>query len=111
MRISFGTGKFGDLAAFSSAIILGIVAIQIGFESVERLVNPVSISYREAIFVAVLGLAVNLVSAWLLREEHDDHHHGHGHAHTHIIATTTFAPPTSMCWRTPRPRCSPSPRW
>jgi cation diffusion facilitator family transporter len=81
-RFSFGTGKFGDLAAFASAIILGIVAIQIGFESVERLVNPVSISYREAIFVAVLGLAVNLVSAWLLREEHDDHH-GHGHAHTH----------------------------
>jgi cation diffusion facilitator family transporter len=82
-RFSFGTGKFGDLAAFASAIILGIVAIQIGYESVERLVNPVSISYREAIFVAVLGLAVNLVSAWLLREEHDDHHHGHGHAHTH----------------------------
>jgi cation diffusion facilitator family transporter len=82
-HFSFGTGKFGDLAAFASAIILGIVAIQIGFESFERLVNPVSISYREAIFVAVLGLAVNLVSAWLLREEHDDHHHGHGHAHTH----------------------------
>jgi cation diffusion facilitator family transporter len=82
-HFSFGTGKFGDLAAFASAIILGIVAIQIGFESFERLVNPVSISYREAIFVAVLGLAVNLVSAWLLREEHDDHDHGHGHAHTH----------------------------
>ena len=85
-HFSFGTGKFGDLAAFASAIILGIVALQIGFESVERLVNPVSIHYREAIFVAVLGLAVNLVSAWLLREEHDDHHdhgHSHGHAHAH----------------------------
>jgi cation diffusion facilitator family transporter len=82
-HFSFGTGKFGDLAAFASAIILGIVAIQIAFESVERLVNPVSIAYREAIAVAVLGLVVNLVSAFLLREEHDDHHHGHGHDHAH----------------------------
>ena len=83
-HFTFGTGKFGDLAAFASAVILGIVAIQIAFESVERLVNPVSIAYREAIAVAVLGLAVNLVSAFLLREEHDDHHHhGHSHAHGH----------------------------
>lgn len=82
-HFTFGTGKFGDLAAFASAVILGIVAIQIAFESVERLVNPVSIAYREAIAVAVLGLVVNLVSAFLLREEHDDHHHGHGHAHDH----------------------------
>jgi cation diffusion facilitator family transporter len=80
-HFTFGTGKFGDLAAFASAVILGIVAIQIAFDSVERLVNPVSIAYREAIAVAVLGLAVNLVSAFLLREEHDGHHHGHGHAH------------------------------
>lgn len=83
-RFSFGTGKFGDLAAFASAVILGIVALQIAFESVERLVNPVSIAYREAIAVAVLGLAVNLLSAFLLREAHDDHHHGHGHAHDHV---------------------------
>lgn len=83
-RFSFGTGKFGDLAAFASAVILGIVALQIAFESVERLVNPVSIAYREAIAVAVLGLVVNLLSAFLLREEHDDHHHGHGHAHDHV---------------------------
>lgn len=82
-HFTFGTGKFGDLAAFASAVILGIVAIQIAFESVERLVNPVSIAYREAIAVAVLGLVVNLVSAFLLREEHDGHHHGHGHAHDH----------------------------
>src|SRR5919205_3573785 len=54
-HFTFGTGKFGDLAAFASAVILGIVAIQIAFESVERLVNPVSIAYREAIAVAVLG--------------------------------------------------------
>jgi cation diffusion facilitator family transporter len=82
-RFTFGTGKFGDLAAFASAVILAIVAIQIAFESVARLVNPVTIAYREAIAVAVLGLVVNLVSAFLLREEHDDHHHGHSHAHGH----------------------------
>jgi cation diffusion facilitator family transporter len=79
-RFSFGTGKFGDLAAFSSALILGIIAIQIAYESVLRLISPVPIGYGEAIAVACLGLAVNLVSAWLLRGSHD-HHHGHAHAH------------------------------
>jgi cation diffusion facilitator family transporter len=82
-HFTFGTGKFGDLAAFASAVILGIVAIQIAFESFERLINPVAIAYREAIAVAVLGLVVNLVSVFLLREEHDDHHHAHAHAHGH----------------------------
>jgi cation diffusion facilitator family transporter len=84
-HFTFGTGKFGDLAAFASAVILAIVAIQIAFESFERLINPVAIAYREAIAVAVLGLIVNIVSALLLREEHDhDHHHGHhGHDHAH----------------------------
>jgi len=81
-RFTFGTGKFGDLAAFTSAVILALIAVQIAFESAVRLMNPVAISYREAIAVAVLGLAVNLVSAFLLRDEHDDHHH-HGHAHDH----------------------------
>jgi cation diffusion facilitator family transporter len=80
-HFTFGTGKFGDLAAFASAIILGIIAIQIAFESAERLVSPVPIAYSEAVAVAVLGLAVNLVSAWLLRDGHHDHHHGHGHPH------------------------------
>jgi cation diffusion facilitator family transporter len=83
-HFTFGTGKFGDLAAFASAVILGIVAIQIAFESMERLLSPVPIAYSEAIAVAVLGLAVNLVSAWLLRDEpHDHHHHGHDHDHSH----------------------------
>ena len=108
-QFTFGTGKFGDLAAFASAVILAIVAIQIAFESVERLINPVTIAYREAIAVAVLGLVVNLVSALLLREEHDHHHHGHDHAQP-AIATTICAPPTCMCWRTPPPPCSPSRR-
>ena len=81
-RFSFGTGKFGDLAAFSSALILGMIAVQIAYESVLRLMSPVPIVYGEAIAVACLGLAVNLVSAWLLRDSHD-HHHGHAHAHHH----------------------------
>jgi cation diffusion facilitator family transporter len=79
---AFGTGKFGDLAAFSSAIILAMVAVQIAYESATRLVYPVPIAYGEAIVVAALGLAVNLVSAWLLRDTHD-HHHGQGHSHGH----------------------------
>ena len=79
-HFTFGTGKFGDLAAFSSAIILTMIAVQIAYESAVRLFNPVPIAYGEAIAVATLGLAVNLVSAWLLRDDHD-HHHGHGHHH------------------------------
>ncbi len=83
-HFTFGTGKFGDLAAFSSALILGIIAIQIAYESVLRLMSPVPIVYGEAIAVAALGLCVNLASAWLLRDSHDhDHGHAHGHAHAH----------------------------
>lgn len=79
-HFTFGTGKFGDLAAFASAIILGLIAVEIAYESVLRLITPVPIVYGEAIAVAVLGLCVNLASAWLLR---DSHHHDHGHAHDH----------------------------
>jgi cation diffusion facilitator family transporter len=78
-RFAFGTGKFGDLAAFASAIILTLIAVQIAYESVLRLFHPAPIAYGEAIAVATLGLGVNLVSAWLLRDSHD-HHHGHGHS-------------------------------
>jgi cation diffusion facilitator family transporter len=81
-HFTFGTGKFGDLAAFSSAIILAMIAAQIAYESVIRLFHPVPIVYGEAIAIAVLGLGVNLLSAWLLRDDHD-HHHGHDHAHDH----------------------------
>jgi cation diffusion facilitator family transporter len=80
-RFAFGTGKFGDLAAFSSAIILAMIAVQIAYESVVRIVHPVPIAYGDAIAVAVLGLGVNLVSAWLLRDSHDHDHHGRGHLH------------------------------
>jgi cation diffusion facilitator family transporter len=60
---------------------LGIVAVQIAYESALRLLSPVPIAYGEAIAVASLGLCVNIVSAWLLRDSHDHHHHGHAHAH------------------------------
>lgn len=81
-RFTFGTGKVGDLAAFASAIVLALVALLIGWESVVRLANPVPISFPQAISVAVIGLIVNLVSAWLLREDHG-HQHGHSHDHGH----------------------------
>jgi cation diffusion facilitator family transporter len=81
-RFAFGTGKFGDLAAFSSAIMLAMIAVQVAYESAVRLVHPVPIAYGEAILVASLGLGVNLVSAWLLRDTHD-HHHDHSHGHHH----------------------------
>ena len=77
-RFSLGTGKFGELAAFSSAIILGIIALDIAYDSIMRLGHPVAIHFQEAIPIAVLGLFVNLASAWLLR---DEHHHAHEHAH------------------------------
>lgn len=81
-RFSFGTGKVGDLAGFSSALILMMVALGIGVESVLRLASPVRIAFDEAIAVAVVGLAVNLISAWLLGHEHAHHGHGH-HDHEH----------------------------
>lgn len=80
-HFTFGTGKFGDLAAFSSAIILGLIAVEIAYESVLRLFTPVPIVYGEAIAVAALGLCVNLASAWLLRDSHDHDDHGHHHHH------------------------------
>ena len=80
-RFAFGTGKFGELAAFTSAVVLGIVAIMVAYESVLRMADLKPIAYGEAIAIAALGLVVNLVSAWLLRDDHD-HHHGHTH-HAH----------------------------
>src|ERR1700692_3982567 len=85
-NFTFGTGKFGDLAGYSSAIVLAMIALLIGYEAVSRLLTPVPISFNEAIPIAVLGLAVNVVSAWLLSGGHH-HGHGHGHAHDHCEAT------------------------
>jgi cation diffusion facilitator family transporter len=78
-RFSFGTGKLGELAGYTSALILAMIALQIGYESGVRLLNPVAIGFDEAIAIAVVGLGVNLASAWLLR---DDHEHGHTHHHS-----------------------------
>jgi cation diffusion facilitator family transporter len=80
-HFSLGTGKFGELAAFASAIVLGMIAFGIGYEAVLRLLHPVAIHFREAVPIAALGLCVNLASAWLLRETHDRGHGGHGHDH------------------------------
>ncbi|MDG2535327.1 CDF family Co(II)/Ni(II) efflux transporter DmeF [Sphingomonas sp. HITSZ_GF] len=83
---SFGTGKVGDLAGFASAIVLGLIALAIGVESVLRLFEPITVAFGEAAIVAVLGLAVNLASAVLLGHGHHhghDHHHDHDHGHHH----------------------------
>ena len=92
-RFTFGTGKVGELAAFTSALILAMIALAIGYEAAMRLVAPVPIDFEPATWLAVVGLGVNLASAWLLFDEDhqhahahdddDDHDHGHHHHHAH----------------------------
>lgn len=97
-RFSFGTGKIGELTGFASAVVLGMISLLIGWESLTRLVNPREINFSQATWIAVLGLVVNLLSAVLLHQgehghTHDDHDHDHdegevdnddfGHAHHH----------------------------
>lgn len=88
-RFTFGTGKLGELAGFSSAIILATIAVLIGYESVLRLFQPVTIDFDEATVIAVIGLGVNLASAWLLRDQSnacEPHtHEGGQHAHDHNL--------------------------
>jgi len=105
---SFGTGKVGDLAGFASAMVLGLIALGIGVESVLRLFQPINVAFGEATIIAAVGLAVNIASAILLsgghvhyhgldHHEHGDHHHGHRHgthqgdnnlrsAYVHVLA-------------------------
>ena len=78
-RFTFGTGKLGDLAGFTSAIVLAMIALLIGYEAISRLFAPVPIHFAEAIPIACLGLSINIASAWLLSG--GDHHHGHSHGH------------------------------
>ncbi|MCD8563297.1 MAG: CDF family Co(II)/Ni(II) efflux transporter DmeF [Alphaproteobacteria bacterium] len=80
---SFGTGKVTTLGGFASAIILGIVALLIAFESFSRFIDPLPIDFGEAIFIAAVGLVVNIASAFML---HDGHGHDHGHDHSHSHA-------------------------
>ncbi len=86
-RFSFGTGKVGDLAGFASALILGVVAVGIAWESVGRLMAPQPVAFTEATIVATIGLAVNIASAVLLSGGHRHHgqggDHDHGQAHDH----------------------------
>lgn len=93
---SFGTGKVDVLGGFTSAIILGVVALLMVGESFDRLLNPENILFNEALLVAIIGLVVNLVSALMLSEHShshnscDGHHHHHDHnlraAYLHVIA-------------------------
>ncbi len=102
---SFGTGKVGDLAGFASAMVLGLIAFGIGVESVLRLFQPITVAFSEATIIAVVGLGVNIASAFLLSgghghghgHDHDGHDHGHAHgahggdnnlrsAYVHVLA-------------------------
>jgi cation diffusion facilitator family transporter len=85
-RYSFGTGKVGDLGGFASALILGIVSLGIGAESVMRLLQPTDVQFGTATLIAIAGLIVNIVSAVLLGHGHShqhDHDHDHGDTHGH----------------------------
>lgn len=79
-RYSFGTGKMGVLGGFSSALILAVVALFMASESIHRFFVPMPIQFNQAIVIAVVGLLVNVVCAFLLK---NDHHHHHGHTHSH----------------------------
>jgi len=79
-RFSFGSGKFGDLAAFASAIALGAAGLGVAIESIERLASPIAVDYRSALYIASIGFCVNVICALILR---DDHSHGHSHGHSH----------------------------
>lgn len=81
-RFAFGTWKMEVLAGYTSALALIGIALLMLYESVIRLVTPAPIHYTQAIAIAILGLLVNLVCAWLLKDSHG-HDHGHGHDHHH----------------------------
>lgn len=89
---TFGTGKVSVLGAFASAIALAVVALVMLLESMQRIIEPQMIQFNEAIAIACLGLFVNIVSAFLLKDQHthahDDHHHDHNlqAAYIHVIA-------------------------
>lgn len=91
-RFTFGSGKFGDLAAFASAIVLGLTALAVAGESVQRLITPGDVRYGDALLIAIIGLLVNLVTAVILKDSHHGHDHGHRHdnnmraAYLHVLA-------------------------
>ena len=91
-RFTVGSGKFGDLAAFASAIVLGLTALAVAGESVQRLITPGDVRYGDALLIAIIGLLVNLVTAVILKDSHHGHDHGHRHdnnmraAYLHVLA-------------------------
>jgi cation diffusion facilitator family transporter len=95
-KYSFSTGKVGVLGGFASAVVLGVIAILMGGESLKRFFLPVAIQFNEAIWVAVIGLVINLVCAYLLHAKHshdpghnhENHHHDHNlrAAYLHVLA-------------------------
>lgn len=96
-HFTFGTGKIGPLAAYSSAVLLGMVALFMAAQSIQRLISPVAVFFDEALAIAIIGLVVNLACAWILRHRHDDahdhawaesHHHDHNlaAAYLHVVA-------------------------
>jgi cation diffusion facilitator family transporter len=81
---SFGTGKIDVLGGYTSAIILGVVAAFMAGESILRFFSPLTVNYNESILIGIVGLAVNITSALLLKHDHGHGHaHGHSHAHAH----------------------------
>ncbi|RAZ55099.1 cation diffusion facilitator family transporter [Campylobacter hyointestinalis] len=90
-RFNFGTYKIEILASYTSAIFLLVVAFFMVYHSVQRFINPEAIAYKEAIFIAIIGLIVNFICAWLLRGDHHAHHHEHENdlnlkaAYIHVI--------------------------
>jgi cation diffusion facilitator family transporter len=85
-RFVFGTGKVGDLAGFASAILLGVVAVGVAIESIQRMIHPVALAFSEALPIACVGLAVNLVSAALLHEDDGEHDNNLRSAYVHVLA-------------------------
>lgn len=84
-RFSFGTGKIGDLAGFSSAIVMAMIAVVIGFEAVRQFFAPMPVNYTEALPIAGLALLVNVITGWILIGGHSHHHEHHSmHTHPHI---------------------------
>ena len=92
---AFGTGKVSVLGGFASAVALAVVALVMLLESIQRIVDPHIIHFNEAIAVASLGLFVNIISAFLLKDDHhhhdhdDDHHH---HQHDHNLRAVKWTP-------------------
>ena len=109
-QYTFGSGKVSVLGGFTSAIVLGVVALAIAVESSDRLLHPQSIQFNEAILVAIIGLVVNLISALLLQDHHGHHgHHGHHHhdEHHHPQSRPNNPDPTAHAPGSPNPRDTP----